>query len=736
MPHDAKNEAVQTAGYSPDGGIGTETATGVGISASIVKQSRTDVKTSDMLRIAVGYANVLHWHIFRTVARTKIPFRHSHGHLDATTDMATIRRWWTETPDANIALACAASGIVVLDFDDHDVWRDVCAQYGARYFDTPCVETRRGLQFYYQAQPGARYAAKLVATVDVKHNGFVMLPPSVHPSGHVYGWAHGCRPSEREMLPAPDWLPRRAEHQARALDPNDPQDDPDDDLQTPDGAILGARYWLRRYCRQATVGSRHTNGVLLAGQLRAARLTREQAWPVMQEYAAYCSDLGPCDEDATEHMAKVLDWTYAQQDFDLQPCYTAGLDFDDPGQPPDTDTRDAGQASAVVATSTPHYSLAELTTVFRTWLHMPDAGALYAILAALVANKMPGDPVWLLAVDVPGGGKTEMLMSTVGLPGIWPTATLTEGSLLSGTSRREKAKDASGGLLRAIGDEGVILLKDFGSILSMNLDTRGAILQALREVYDGSWTRHVGTDGGKSLSWTGKVGVIGGATPAIDAHHAVMSVLGERFVFFRPDAHDEKALATGALRHLGAEVEMRAALRQAVSSLFAGLLIPQTHVQLTGAEQDWLISLATLTVHCRSGVLRDGKTREVEQVTGCEAPTRLTLVLAKMLTALRVIGLDNAQAYGLVRRLAMSSMPVLRRKCLDYLAQDTSWHETPRIATEVRHPANTTRRALEDLQAYSVVDMQPGHANEWRLSDFARELYGKVAPDIQHGMHT
>ena len=44
--------------------------------------------------------------------------RTQHGLLDATTDEATIRQWWTDWPDANIGFATgAASGIVVLDID-------------------------------------------------------------------------------------------------------------------------------------------------------------------------------------------------------------------------------------------------------------------------------------------------------------------------------------------------------------------------------------------------------------------------------------------------------------------------------------------------------------------------------------------------------------------------------------------------------------------------------------------
>ena len=70
-----------------------------------------------------------------------------------------------------------------------------------------------------------------------------------------------------------------------------------------------------------------------------------------------------------------------------------------------------------------------------------------------------------------------------------------EAALLSGTPAKSRAKDASGGLLRKISGSGVLVVKDFTSILSMNRDTRALLLAALREIYDGHWSRNVGTDG-------------------------------------------------------------------------------------------------------------------------------------------------------------------------------------------------------------------------------------------------
>ena len=362
--------------------------------------------------------------------------------------------------------------------------------------------------------------------------------------------------------------------------------------------------------------------------------------------------------------------------------------------------------------------------VFGGWLHLPDASALLAMLATVAANRIDGDPVWLMLVGPPGGGKSELLGSLSGLPDVHPAATLTEAALLSGVPKKEHADGAKGGLLKEIGAFGIIVCKDFTSILSMNRDARAAGLAALREIYDGSWTRHVGTSGGQTLSWTGKVGLVAGCTPTIDTHHAVMGAMGERFILFRLHEADSAAQAHRALSHIGREQTMRDELAAAVAGLFEnGLAEPRG---LDDADTQRLVSLAAFAVRGRSAVERNGYTREIELIPEPEAPGRLVLVLARLLTGLDAIGADRAQAWPVVTKAALDSIPANRLRVI-HAIHCAGCLTTTEVCRETNYPKATSLRVLEDLTAHGILERvrnpDGNGPDEWLLTEFARTHY-------------
>jgi DNA-binding MarR family transcriptional regulator len=376
--------------------------------------------------------------------------------------------------------------------------------------------------------------------------------------------------------------------------------------------------------------------------------------------------------------------------------------------------------------------LEEAFNVFRGWLYLPNAGFLAFVLGVIAANRLDGESVWGLGIGPPGGGKSEILNSVSQLDDAHPAGTLTEASLLSGTPRKDRATGSKGGLLHEIGEHGIIVCYDFGSVLSMNRDARAAVLAALREIYDGSWTRHVGTDGGKTLSWSGKVGLVGGCTPTIDRHHAVMGAMGERFTLYRLPEVDSDIQARAALHHAGRERAMRAELAEAARAAVARLTPPR---ERTEEETETLIALATFVVRARSAVERDGYSREIELVPDPEAPTRLVVVLDRLLAGLDAIGCDRRFAFRIITKAALDSIPALRLACLRSLENEETLNSNE-VGAAVRYPTSTARRALEDLTAHGLVERQrqetANQAHQWRLSEFARSRLARF-PEVSEG---
>lgn len=374
-------------------------------------------------------------------------------------------------------------------------------------------------------------------------------------------------------------------------------------------------------------------------------------------------------------------------------------------------------------------TLEDVTAGYRKWMHLPDPEVLYVNLAAVAANHLQGDPVWLMNVGPPGSGKTETLNGISKLPNTYLVATVTEAALLSGTPKKDTAAGSKGGLLREVGDFGILILKDFTSILSMNRDARANVLAALREIYDGSWTRLIGTDGGRALHWEGKIGVIAGCTPIIDSHHAVISSLGERFTFYRLPKVDGDAQAERAMANFGKEQQMRAELADITTRFFAerhGINLPMR--DLYDTEQKRIIDLANIGVRCRSAIERDNHTREILLIPQPEAPGRMAGVLRRMLAGLDVIGVDAETTWRILSKLALDSMPALRRASIDHLltGQPGEPFTTSQIAEAIEHPTNTTRRALEDLTGFGIVTRHPGgngNPDRWQLSKWSRSRW-------------
>ena len=142
-------------------------------------------------------------------------------------------------------------------------------------------------------------------------------------------------------------------------------------------------------------------------------------------------------------------------------------------------------------------------------------------------------PSRLLAMSGPGNTKTETVVPMAGIGADIERARSAEAALLSATPTKERAKDATGGLLRRIGDRWPPRHQDVTFIRRGTGTAEHGSWRRCARSDERHWGRNVGTDGGKTLTWPGRLGLVGAATTAWDSAHQVVATMGDRVVLVR-----------------------------------------------------------------------------------------------------------------------------------------------------------------------------------------------------------
>lgn len=158
------------------------------------------------------------WWVFPCEPREKRPLGRlaPRGLLDATLDLTAVARWWAEAPEANVAIACGPSGLVVLDLDGEageENYGRLLSTHGAPGSSTaPDGATARtpggGWHVFLRAPYGLHVGSstgRLGPGLDVRASGgYVVGAPSIHPAGGAYTWRDPVTPGGLPEL-SPAW---------------------------------------------------------------------------------------------------------------------------------------------------------------------------------------------------------------------------------------------------------------------------------------------------------------------------------------------------------------------------------------------------------------------------------------------------------------------------------------------------------------------------------------------------
>jgi hypothetical protein len=602
-----------------------------------------------------------------------------------------IRMWGKTWPDAiNTGVLCRHVPTLDLDLLNEKAVRTIEDHVHERYDERGYVLARRGkppkLAIPFRTiEPFAKIVANVIAPngnvekIEFLGDGQQVVVAGIHPdTGRPYGWHGGefCQIAR-------DDLPYIREAEAQALV---------DDIV----ALLVRDFGYKRAAERPGRKARQANGADTAARDQGGSddwqhlITSIQAGQALhdslRDLAAKMIASGMNAGAAVNALRALMDGATCPHD---ERWRERRNDIPRLIDSAETKFREA-------PTSAPDpQSLAAVHELFQKWLGQDyDLDVLDAVLAAAASERLTGDPLWLLVISGPGNAKTETVQALAGA-GAHVTSTIaSEGALLSATSRRDKGKNATGGLLRKIGDRGVLVIKDVTSILSADRNVRGPVLAAIREIYDGRWERNVGTDGGKTLTWLGRLVIVGAVTTAWDAAHSVVAAMGDRFVVIRADSNKARGKsATKAIGNTGREIAMRQELAQAAGAIIGNASTDE--YQFTEDETEQLVKAANIVTLARTAVERDYR-GDVIDAHAPEMPTRFAKQLAQMVRGAIAIGMAVTDAMRLALRCARDSVPPLRREILLDLAAHP-WSEPKDVRKRIERPRTTVRRELEAL---------------------------------------
>lgn len=162
---------------------------------------------NNLLQAALKYAQQ-GWHVLPLKARDKTPLI-ERGVKAASSDPKQVAAWWKKWPTANVGVACGPSGLVVVDLDGEQAaasWAALVGELGLP--QKPYTnKTARGRHVVFARPAGViirNSSGKLAKGIDVRADGgYIVVPPSIHPSGAPYEHEGG------ELIPLPSALADR-----------------------------------------------------------------------------------------------------------------------------------------------------------------------------------------------------------------------------------------------------------------------------------------------------------------------------------------------------------------------------------------------------------------------------------------------------------------------------------------------------------------------------------------------
>lgn len=380
-------------------------------------------------------------------------------------------------------------------------------------------------------------------------------------------------------------------------------------------------------------------------------------------------------------------------------------------------------------------TVAQLQAEWDKSFLMADRGVLWVFLATVIGNQLDQDPIWLHLIAPPSSGKSEIIESISNLKRgtsikkdwVFPISDLTVNTFASGI---KSSKSMS--LLDELPRGGMIVFKDFTSMISKEPIAQKQIMGQLREIYDQKYTKRTGN--GKNTKWSGKVGIITGCTQVIYNQSEEFAAMGDRFMMYQIKQPNE----IEALKKVYANMKdtsfdqkrlnIQKATHEYLEHCFNNL--ENVDIELDDETVEDIIRVVSFTTKVASGIITNPKqNNQIEFVPEKTMPMRMFKQVLGMTRAFLFmnrlqakdegkdtkVGITSEQKMHLYK-LCFDSIPIRRRWALQIITKYELGSTTAGLASKLGYQTNVVAGWLAQLNGLGIVRREKdGQKDKWFL---------------------
>lgn len=366
---------------------------------------------------------------------------------------------------------------------------------------------------------------------------------------------------------------------------------------------------------------------------------------------------------------------------------------------------------------------------YKQTYYTDDEGSIAIMFAIIIGSWTKLKPIWLYLIGATSGGKSTLIEAFEKVPGVHGISDLTPNTFLSGA--KNSTKETS--LLKRLGNNFTVTMKDFTTIMEKSDDAQSAIIAQMREIYDGAITKETGN--GETISWgvpvKGKATFIMASTEAVYILQDKFADMGTRAINYVLKDQDRKSFTKRALRNNTREQRDMEEIQELFKAFVEQEIrkLPAELPYVSEEIEDNLIEIAEFTSRCRSSVRRDYRGAK-NLALSAEMPARMAKQLLGAVQLLIQIG--GEKYIGDVYKCGFDSIIKQRRLALETLAKHARVTRSG-MADSINYPPERCEEWIEDLHMFGIVYRISRSGRQfWALKAEYKELickYLDIVPD-------